>query len=488
MHGLSDTASLPPIHISGLAYDSRRVQPGNLFIALSGQSHNGHDYVSQALANGASAVLGSQRLTDLPVPYIQVDAPRRCLATLAARFYGDPTLHMPVIGITGTNGKTTCSYLIESILREAGLAPAVIGTIAYRFGRHSTPSTHTTPEALDLQRWIAEARTQGANALVMEVSSHGLEQDRIRNCHLDAAVFTNLSQDHLDFHSTMDRYYEAKAKLFTEILPSSAKQTKRAYFNWDDPYGRRLCERVDGIRCGRETGLDYSVTEETYTINGLQAVIQTPRGPIKITSSLIGPFNLTNILLAVAACQGLGIESRVIEAGVQHMPGVPGRLEAVPFSGNYKVFIDYAHTPDALNHVIHSLRGLGPRRLITVFGCGGDRDQSKRPLMGEAAGCNSDLVIITSDNPRSEAPEHIIDQIIPGIERGGLSEYNAAQDRGYLVIADRRQAIKRALQEAGPNDIVLIAGKGHENYQIIGTKKRHFDDKEEVLQALGEKQ
>ena len=318
MNGLVDTTDIPDIDVSGITYDSRQVKPGYLFAALPGTEHDGHDYISQAVGNGASIVIGSQPLTNLSVPYICVDSPRGTLAIMAARFNGEPTRDMPVIGITGTNGKTTCSYLIESILSAAGYRPAVVGTINYRYGSEVTTASHTTPEAVDLQAWIAAAKTGGANALIMEISSHGIAMDRARACHLDIAAFTNLSQDHLDFHGTLEDYFETKRRLFTELLPESVKDRKTAVINWDDSYGQELSASIDIpiIRIGSEEGMDYRATTTQLDANGIRATIQTPDGSFPITSPLIGEFNLHNILLSIACCHLLGVSFHQLAEGI----------------------------------------------------------------------------------------------------------------------------------------------------------------------------
>jgi len=486
MAGLVETTTLPAIEITGLAYDSRQVKEGFLFAALSGENHDGHDFIPQAIANGACAVIGEAPQPDLPVPYLQLASARKGLAQIAARYYNEPTREIPVIGITGTNGKTTTTYLIESILKHAGYSPAVMGTIEYRYQDKAKPAVHTTPESVDMQQWIAEAREHGANALVMEVSSHGLELARIDGCHFDAVLFTNLSQDHLDFHGTMEDYFNSKAKLFTEILPASCKTHKRTYLNWDDSYARRIAEKIAAIRCGRDTTLEYHISKEAYALDGIVATIATPEDCIEIHSSLIGRFNLQNILLAVAACHGLGIPVQTLAEGIDKMPGVPGRMERIPCPTGRAVFVDYAHTPDALLRVLETLREFTQGRLITVFGCGGDRDKEKRPLMGAATARFSDIMLVTSDNPRTEDPDQIIQQILPGLAQEGIKELTPKGGTGFLVETDRHQAIRKAIGMAQPGDVILIAGKGHEDYQIIGTKKRHFDDREEALRACQE--
>ncbi len=483
---MKDIASdIPNLDITGITYDSRRVQPGYLFAALTGLEHDGHQFIPQAIENGAVAILGSQEITGLSVPYVRVPETRAALADVAARFYQDPTLGLPVIGITGTNGKTTCSYLIESILRAAGYEPAVLGTISYRHHGKEIPAPYTTPEATDLQAWIAEAKEAGVNAVVMEISSHGIAMERVRHCHLDVAAFTNLSQDHLDFHDSMEAYFKTKAQLFSELLPASSKPRKHAIVNCEDEYGRELAKIIDTplSRCGQDADLEFQLTAEELNINGIELKLQTPDGPLELASPLIGHFNVQNIMVSVAACHALGISLKAIQEGIANMRGVPGRVERISNKHGLHIFVDYAHTPDALRRVLEAVKPFVKGRLICVFGCGGDRDQAKRPLMGHAAGRLSDIIFITSDNPRTENPQTIIDQIIPGLRADRVPAYNIKTKRGYLIESDRRSAIQQAIQMARPDDIVMIAGKGHEDYQILGTEKIHFDDREEARAA-----
>lgn len=485
MEGLIDAEQIPELAVTGIAYDSRQVQAGNLFAAITGGKHDGHDFIPEAISRGATVVMGTHPFDSLSIPYLQVKDLRATLATIAARFYDEPTRKIPILGVTGTNGKTTCCYLMESILKAAGYHPAVFGTINYRYCGKVYSAPHTTPEAPDLQCWISQAMTAGADAAVMEISSHGLMMDRVRECHLDGAIFTNLSQDHLDFHGDMESYYFSKRKLFSEVLPVSAKTKKGAFINYQDPYGRRLIDEISipTMRCGWESGLEYRVAEEDYSIEGIHATIETPEGPLSITSSLLGPPNLQNILLSIAACQSLDIPSEAICQGICALRGVPGRLERVVHNKGVSIFVDYAHTPEALRAVLTTLRPYVKHRLITLFGCGGDRDPGKRPLMGNVVAKMSDIVVITSDNPRTEDPEKIIDEILPGVCAERFPNYQKREKRGYWIEIDRRKAIQQAIALTEPGDIVLIAGKGHEDYQILGTKKISFDDREEVKAA-----
>ncbi len=479
------TAVIDDIEITGLSYDSRQVKPGHLFAALSGLQHDGHQFINQAIEQGAVAILGSQQEIDCTTPYIQSAHTRATLGEVASRFYGEPTTKIPVIGLTGTNGKTTCTYLIEAILIAAGYSPAIIGTINYRHGSHVQGANHTTPEAPDLQAWIAARIDAGADILVMEVSSHAIALERVRGCHFDVAAFTNLTQDHLDFHDSLEDYFATKARLFNELLPASKKTTKHAILNGDDPQVAALAKelKVPTQLCSQHKASDYSVVSQELSVDGIQAILQSPQGLINIKSPLVGDYNLQNILIAVACCQSLGVETSALEQGIATMKGVPGRVERVLNPQGHHIFVDYAHTPDALKRVLLALRPHATQRLITVFGCGGDRDTGKRPLMGNMAARLSDVVIVTSDNPRTEDPEQIIQQIIPGIAAEKTPSYSDKEQRGVLVESDRRQAIFKAVALAQAGDMILIAGKGHENYQILGTEKIHFDDREVALAA-----
>jgi UDP-N-acetylmuramoyl-L-alanyl-D-glutamate--2,6-diaminopimelate ligase len=488
MNGFVDTHDIPPLQVAGIAYDSREVQPDFLFAALAGEKHDGHRYIPQAIARGAHAVMGSEKMQHLDVPYFQCSPIRPALATVAARFYEEPTKHVPLLGVTGTNGKTSCAFLMESILKAAGYKPALVGTIFYRYQDKIFPASHTTPESVDLQRWIAQARQEGSDSVVMEASSHGIAMDRVHACHFDGVAFTNITQDHLDFHGDIESYFKEKARLFTEILPASTKGHKGIFINWEDPYGQRLASMVSlpVIRCGWDRDLECHVLEENYQGSGIKAQLATPQGKLSIKSSLVGRFNLQNIMLAAMSCQWMEIPNGAIEEGIYAVQGVPGRLEAIVQESELQIFVDYAHTPDALRHVLEALRPLTKKRLITVFGCGGDRDTGKRPLMGHAAAHLSDVVIITSDNPRTENSEKIIDQILPGITAGKGEPYSRKNKGGFIIEEDRAEAIRIAVELAEAGDVVLIAGKGHEDYQIIGTEKHPFDDRTIAAKAYAE--
>jgi len=475
----------PEVEVGGICHDSRRVKPGDLFCALRGEVTDGHRFIDRAVAAGAVAVLREDGMPTGPVPTLLAEDGRAAMAALAVRFYGHPTADMKVIGITGTNGKTTVSYLLESLLASADEHVAVIGTVAYRFGSHQLPAPNTTPEAVDLQRLAAEFRTQGCSALVMEVSSHALVQQRVAGVAFDVGVFTNLTPEHLDYHREMESYFAAKRLLFV-----SGTAARKAVINIDDPWGAQLAaQRPDAVTCGFAAEARVRIVDAELGFDGIRARLATPAGELEIRSPLLGRFNLTNLACAAAVGVALGIGPAKIAEGLAAARRVPGRLEPVDNDLGARILVDYAHTGDALEKALETLRDLRPRRLLTVFGCGGDRDRSKRPLMGEVAGRLSDLVIVTSDNPRGEDPQRIIDDILPGLERAGARPLPAeagpgVDGTGYLVIADRRQAIETAVALTGRDDILLVAGKGHEDYQIVGERRIHFDDREELRRAL----
>ncbi|MEK6726089.1 MAG: UDP-N-acetylmuramoyl-L-alanyl-D-glutamate--2,6-diaminopimelate ligase [Deltaproteobacteria bacterium] len=470
------------VEIFDIQYDSRKVRKGSLFIAIKGEKTDGNLFAEQALGRGAVAVV-----TDSPefgvlgfATTIYAPNAREALAKISTAFYGQPASKLKLVGITGTNGKTTTSFLVESILREAGLNPGVVGTINYRYAGKVLPAPNTTPESLDLQRLLNDMVESGVKAAVMEVSSHALSQERVAGCVFDVAVFTNLTQDHLDYHITMERYFEAKARLFTDFIDEG----KTAVINMDDLKGEDLSKRALGRVIGygiKGRGIETNIYPKDIKlgVEGIEGTLATPSGEIKIKSSLIGEFNLYNILAAAGAGVGLDLTVEVIERGITALKNVPGRLERVDAGQAFAILVDYAHTPDALERVLSTIRGLTDKRIITLFGCGGDRDRGKRPIMGRIAAEYSDIVIVTSDNPRTEEPLKIIEDITSGI----VGAYGHAP---LQVIPDRREAITEAIKEAREGDVVLLAGKGHEDYQIIGSQKIHFDDREEAIKAVRE--
>lgn len=477
--------------IPGVAYHSRQVVPGGVFVALKGAKTDGHRFLSQALAQGARVVVSEESFEPpAGVTSVRVPEARLALAHLSAAFYGNPSHELVLVGITGTNGKTTTSFLLEAILREAGYQVGVVGTVNYRVDDRVWPAPVTTPESLDLQRLFREMRRLGVSHAVLEVSSHALMQHRVDLSRFAAGVFTNLSQDHLDYHRDLDDYFRAKSRLFFEVLRNGGGRHGLAVLNLDDPWGLRLYEQVASPKVSYGHHLESAIRPLSYRYQrqGLEAVLATPLGELAITSSLVGPYNLANIMAAVATALGLGVEPAVVAAGVAGLAGVPGRLERLGPPEGPHVFVDYAHTPDALEQVLAALNALNFDRIITVFGCGGDRDRTKRPLMGQAAAQGSRLAIVTSDNPRTEDPLAIIRDIEAGLEAAGCARLSPAAarqgQRGYLVAPDRREAIRLAVELANPGDAVLVAGKGHEDYQIWGEDKIHFDDREEALAAL----
>jgi UDP-N-acetylmuramoyl-L-alanyl-D-glutamate--2,6-diaminopimelate ligase len=417
------------------------------------------------------------------------------MALMAAEFYGNPTAAVPLIGITGTNGKTTTTYLIEAILGAAGIPPAVLGTISYRFGEIRIEASHTTPESTELQSAFRQLADAGAKSFVMEVSSHALEQKRVDGCHFDVGIFSNLTRDHLDYHDTMENYLEAKSRLFSDLLcTDETKPYRRAVINMDDPSGPviRKQSACPVITYGIDFHGDVYPVAPIISVRGISGSIRTPKGEFPFASNLLGRFNLSNILAAVSAGIALDLSLDAIRSGIEHHRTVPGRMQRVDNSHGITLLVDYAHTGDALENVLSTLSELATARIITVFGCGGDRDPGKRPIMGRIAAEWSDLAIVTSDNPRTEDPLNILEQIKTGILPLGAKELsveelaNGCSTKGFLMLENRREAIRMAVRVARPGDIILLAGKGHEDYQIIGTTKYHFDDCEEAAQAFAE--
>ena len=464
--------------VTGITYDSRAVKKGGCFVAVCGAHADGHKFINDAVKNGAVAIVSEQTVkVPSSVTNVVVTDTHIALAELSAAFFGYPSRKIRVVGITGTNGKTTITYLIEAVLKVAGRNVGVVGTVNWRYGGVLMPAPNTTPMSYDLQRLLNEMVKGGVQDVAMEVSSHALHQKRVDFVDFDAAVFTNLTHDHLDYHKTIEEYFEAKKGLFSSLLPSSVKAKKIAVVNIDDGWGRRLvfkCLSVEVFKYGFDEG-DIRLTSLKISTAGNEMEIKTPWGKFSCTSRLKGKFNVSNILASVAVLGAFEIPLDVIKLGIEAIANVPGRLEDVPNNRGFSVFVDYAHTPDALKNVIEALRELKLQRIITVFGCGGDRYSAKRPLMGEVASLLSDVVIVTSDNPRGEDPVNIINDILPGVKKTG---------RDYIIAEDRREAIKKAVGMAKKGDIILIAGKGHETYQIVGKETRHFDDKEEVLKCL----
>jgi len=465
--------------ISSLAYDSRRVQPGALFFAIQGEKADGHNFILDALQRGAVAVVSEREAPpELALRWIRVPKIRRALAQASRAFYGYPDAHLQLIGITGTNGKTTTAYLVESILRSTGIRSGLIGTIEYRVGERSLPALNTTPESLDLLSYFAQLVQASAKAVVMEVSSHALAQERVWGFPFSAAVFTNLTQDHLDYHKDFEHYFEAKRRLFEGL---GTPPPEWAVINLDDSWGVKLLELPYPNRMTYGMNADALVKpkQSNPSSKGWEAVVATPVGKLRITSALVGRANLANILAATATAVALGIPKENIEEGIANLKAVPGRFERIDEGQPFLVVVDYAHTDDALRNVLRTARELTRDRLIVVFGCGGERDRTKRPLMGEAASSLSDFTVLTSDNPRSEDPLRIMTDALVGLQKTG---------KPYLAEVDRERAIRKALDEAREGDVVVLAGKGHETYQVLKEGLIPFDDREvsrKVLRELG---
>jgi UDP-N-acetylmuramoyl-L-alanyl-D-glutamate--2,6-diaminopimelate ligase len=465
--------------VTAIAYDSRRVTAGAVFVALKGLRADGGAFAEQAASRGAIAIVSESEMpASIAVPSIVVGDARLALAVLADRFFDHPSRRMPVVGVTGTNGKTTTSYLLSSILDAAGLRAGMLGTVAYRIGGEDREASRTTPEAPDVQQLLNEMLQQGCKSAVMEVSSHALSLKRVDGMRFAAGVFTNLTRDHLDFHEDMEAYFAAKRRLF-EMLPDDAP----AVINMDDPRGTTLVEiSKRPITYAINAIADVTPGRIDMTLSGLRCDVNTPAGTVRIASKLVGRPNVYNILAATAAASALKVPVKAIENGVANLSGVPGRFEVV--SGerdDVTVVVDYAHTDDALRNLLETARPLAAKKIITVFGCGGDRDRSKRPLMGMVAARLSDVVVITSDNPRSEDPARIIEEIERGIPAGSQASSRAPSVES---IVDRAAAIERAISAAGAGDLVLVAGKGHEKYQQIGDRVLPFDDGEVAKAAL----
>ena len=467
--------------VKGITDDSRAVFPGSLFVAVKGERVDGHQFIPMAVSGGAGCVVAQQSMKTGAVPFVQVEDSRKALGLLASRFYGDPSSRLRMVGVTGTNGKTTTTYLCKALLEAVGLRVGVIGTVAYQIGESIIPAAHTTPGSLELQQLLARMVTYGCTSAVMEVSSHALAQNRTSGCEYDVAVFSNLTQDHLDFHGTMEAYFQAKLRLFTGLIDGS-KANKRAIINVDDSYGSRIAGQcpVPVWTYGLKAKADLCAENVRLSLRGTVFTAVTPMGNLRIESHLVGEHNVYNLLAAIGVALHEGATFDQIHRAVNQVTNVPGRFERVMAGQPFTVVVDYAHTEDALNRLLLAAEAVKTGRIITVFGCGGDRDRGKRPKMGEAAVRASDVVILTSDNPRTEDPHVILEEV----EQGVIKALRQQPHVYYRKIADRREAIETAVREAKEEDIVLIAGKGHEDYQIIGTTKHHFDDREVARKAI----
>lgn len=464
--------------ITALAYDSRKVAPGTAFVALRGSSADGHDYIPQAVAAGAAAIIAEQAPPDaVSVPWVHVKHSRIALARAAAAFYGQPARGLAIAAVTGTNGKTTTAYLMHHLLNRGQQRCGLLSTVVYDLGDRQVPATHTTPESLEIQALLAGMRDNGCRACAMEASSHALDQERMCGLPIAAGVFTNLTQDHLDYHKDMARYFAAKTRLFEMI---AAQPKGQMIINGDDAWGRKLITRFEGTgrvtKFGFGVGVDFRAVNARYDLTGTSFELEVKGRSFLVRLPLIGDFNIYNALGALAAAHALGLNLRESVANLKLAPQVPGRLERVTDSAKFQVYVDYAHTPDALDNVLRTLRVLRPRRIITVFGCGGDRDRFKRPRMAAAAEAGSDICVLTSDNPRSEDPQAIIDDAAKGF----------ARPKNHATVIDRRAAIRLALENARAGDLVLVAGKGHEDYQEIQGRRQPFDDRRVVRQMMTE--
>jgi UDP-N-acetylmuramyl-tripeptide synthetase len=496
---------LPETTIRSITADSRQAGPGALFVAIPGLTVDGHDYLEAAVKKGCAAVLvGKGRCRGWKhgkVACLEAADTPKALGQAAAGFHGNPARRMLMIGITGTNGKTTTTYLLESIIKQGGGNPGVIGTVNYRYNAVEIPAPFTTPDPVSLHRILAEMADNGVTHVIMETSSHALEQKRVEGILFDAALFTNLSRDHLDFHGSMASYFASKKMLFVEYLKQNGKAVVLCDSHDDTgtDWGRRLLKELRAdkslgytgkkgrtlVDCGF-AGNAVSVREARESLAGTEATLTTPAGELEFRSGLVGTFNLKNLLGAVGVAVALGIPAEKIIAGLAQAPAAPGRLERVPAPAGVSVFVDFAHSPDALANVLQTMRRLTAGRLIVIFGCGGDRDRGKRPLMGKVAGALADVVVLTSDNPRSEHPADILREIEAGIMETPLSRLRLeailqqTAMRGYDIVPSRREAIRETIRHARPGDVVLLCGKGHETYQITPEGRFFFDDRLEA--------
>jgi UDP-N-acetylmuramoyl-L-alanyl-D-glutamate--2,6-diaminopimelate ligase len=482
LDGIEVRSGLPEgnLPIRQVANDSRKVNAGALFVAIRGEATDGNSYVKDAAARGAAAVLSENPVpTDWPrgISWIQVNQGRKALAIAAANFYGQPAKALKLVGVTGTNGKTTTTSLIDSILRASGAKPGLFGTIAYHTPLGEHPAPNTTPESLDLQSFFAEIRDAGGTYATLEASSHALAMDRLWGCHFAAAVFSNLTRDHIDYHKTFQNYFAAKRRLFEGTGAGAPDVTVT---NADDEWGKKLAGMgKKTLTYGLQNDADLKAKKFQLSFNGLSFTAQTPNGAIQVESALVGRINVYNILAAIGAGIGLGLSNGAIEAGIRNLQAVAGRFQRIDQGQPFLVVVDYAHTDDALENLIRTARELNAKgRIITLFGCGGSRDRTKRPIMGETSGRLSDLSILTSDNPRQEDPLKIISDIVVGMQKSGGK---------YMIEPDRANAIRLAIEEARAGDIVLLAGKGHEDYQVFADHQIHLDDREEARKTLGDR-
>ncbi len=484
--------------ITSVHYSSDKVKPNGLFVAITGFKADGHEFIDHALSKGAAAIV-TERPVGSNTPTLEVSDSRKALAHIADKFFGCPSKKLSVTAVTGTNGKTTTTFLVQSIFTAAGFNTGIISTVDYRFGGKTFENPMTTPESLDLQKILAKMLSSGVTHVVLEVSSHALDLHRITGCRINVGIFTNLSQDHLDFHGDMENYWTAKKKLFTEhLFRDPEKKSAVAVINCNDPKGHELFKMLENssnrnrlFSIGSLNGHAIKPQNRQFDHRGVKGTVSTPSGDIDFTSNLAGEYNLENIMCAVGAGIAMKVSPDAIKTGIESFSGVPGRMERIENTCGKFVFVDYAHTPDAIENVLNTLKSTTSGRLICVFGCGGDRDRTKRPEMGKIAVSIADFSVITSDNPRTENPMSIIYDILAGIKNKAVVEYrkedchNGLTKKGYTVEPDRRNAIKLGIKIAKPGDTILLAGKGHETYQILAAETIHFDDRKEAQQALG---
>ena len=480
--------------------DSRQIKKGSLFVAVKGTQFDGHAYTEQAWRNGAVGVVmektegqedpqmelkglrGYRQQGNPMKPVVWVRNTRHALGLLASQFHRNPSRHLTMIGVTGTNGKTTVTFLAKVLLEQAGRKPGLLGTVGYFIGPQSYAAMHTTPGAVELQNLLGNMVEAGVDTALLEVSSHALALDRLAGCEFDVVVFTNLSRDHLDFHSDMEEYFQAKLRLFTDMVDGQQKSgPKRAIVNLDDERGAQIIQRssIPVWTYGIQSDADIRAFDIQLSMRGTTLKVRTPQGHLDIRSSLVGEHNVYNMLAAIGVGLQFGMTSSAIESALQSMGNVPGRFEQVDDGQDYSVVVDYAHTEDALLRLLAAAHSVKKGRIITVFGCGGDRDSGKRPKMGQAAVQHSDLVFLTSDNPRTEDPLNILHDI-----EAGILDLPSEARCEYQVIPDRGEAIQRAIRAARPDDLVLIAGKGHEDYQLVGTRRLNFDDRQIAREAI----
>jgi len=478
--GTSLPAGASSTEIRQVVCDSRKVQPGTLFFALHGAKADGNTFIQDALKRGAVAIASEDQPSGkfpAGVVWIQVREARKALAVTAANFFRRPANALQLVAVTGTNGKTTTTSVVDAIVKASGAKTGLFGTIAYHTPLGDYPAPNTTPESVDLQGFLAEIRDAGGKYAVLEASSHSLAMDRLWGCHFQAAVFTNLTREHMDFHETFEDYFAAKRRLFAD---TGAGAPEVAVLNADDEFGKRLVRLAKKtVTYGLESDADITTKKFHLTFDGLRFTAHTPNGKVHVESRLVGRINVYNLLAAIGAAQALGLSNGAIETGIRNLESVSGRFQRIDLGQPFLVIVDYAHTDDALENLIRTARELNPKgRIVTLFGCGGEKDRTKRPVMGEVTGRLSDLTILSSDNPRSEDPLKIISDIIVGLQKTAGK---------YLIEPDREKAIGMAMDEARSGDIVLLAGKGHENYQILADKTFEFDDREVARRALRER-